>query len=132
MPFTPKFLPNAGFGRGLLLLAAVGLPLGAGLVFGQVLLPGPALAQNIDEGKSAQQLFAGSCVNCHRSPNNLGKGRMTPTLFLFLQDHYTTSKTEAWKLSSYLASVDTSARSRGGSQPPKKRRATRPPASVPN
>jgi cytochrome c553 len=132
MPFTAKFPADARLGRGLIALAAFGLLLGAGFQVGGGLLLSPALAQNIDEGKSAQQLFAGSCVNCHRGPNNLGKGRMTPTLFLFLQDHYTTSKTEAWKLSSYLASVDTSGRSRGGSQPPKKRRAPRPPASVPN
>ena len=131
MPFTSKFLPGAKLDRGLLVFAALGLPLGAGLVFGASLLLGPARAQNIDQGKSAQQLFAGSCVTCHRSPNKLGKGRMTPTLFLFLQDHYTTGKTEAWQLSSYLASVDTGGRSRG-SQPPKKRRAPRPPASVPH
>jgi cytochrome c553 len=133
MPFTSKFLPEAKLGRGLLVLAAFGLLVGAGLVFGGGLLLGPARAQNIDEGKSAQQLFAGSCVTCHRSPNNLARGRITPTLFLFLQDHYTTSKTEAWRLSSYLASVDTTGRSRAGSQPSKKRRApVRPPASVPN
>ena len=134
MPFTLKFLPGAKPGRRLLALAAFGLLLGAGLVFGGGLLLGPALAQNIDQGKSAQQLFAGSCVTCHRSPNKLARGRITPTLFLFLQDHYTTSKTEAWQLSSYLASVDTGgSRPRAGSQPPKKRRTpVRPPASVPN
>jgi cytochrome c553 len=133
MPFTAKFLPDARLGRGLFVLAAFGLLLGAGFLVGGSLLPGPALAQNIDQGKSAQQLFSGSCVTCHRSPNKLARGRMTPTLFLFLQDHYTTSKTEAWQLSSYLASVDTGGgRLRGDSQPPKKRRAPRPAASVPN
>ena len=132
MPFTAKFLADARLGRGLFVLAAFGLLLGAGFLVGGSLLPGPALAQNIDQGKSAQQLFSGSCVTCHRSPNNLARGRVTPTLFLFLQDHYTTSKTDAWRLSSYLASVDTSGRSRGGSQPPKKRRAPRPPGAVPN
>jgi hypothetical protein len=116
------------------MVGALGVLLGVGLVFG------PALAQNIDEGKSASQLFAGNCVTCHRNPNVLAKGRMTPTLFLFLQDHYTTSKTDAWSLSSYLASVDTSGRSRGGkssskSSSPKsskKRAPSRPPAAVPN
>jgi hypothetical protein len=127
MPFTSEFLPEAKPGRGLLVLAAFGLLLGAGLLLG------PARAQNIDEGKSAQQLFAGSCVTCHRSPNRLARGRITPTLFLFLQDHYTTSKTDAWQLSSYLASVDTGGgRPRAGSPPPKKRHSPRPPASVPN
>lgn len=71
-------------------------------------LLGPAaLAQNIDEGKSAQRLFADTCANCHRSVSGLAKGRFQPTLFLFLQDHYTTSKSEAWALSSYLAAMDT-------------------------
>lgn len=138
MPFTSDLLTQRKLGRGVLarylcVAGALGL-LGAGLLLGRT-----ALAQNIDEGKSAQQLFAGSCVTCHRSPNGLAKGRITPTLFLFLQDHYTTSKTEAWQLSSYLASVDTSGRPRGSkssasksSTSPKKRHAPRPPAAVPN
>jgi hypothetical protein len=136
MPFTLKLLPQSAHGRGLLarylcVAGALGL-LGAGLLFGP-----KALAQNIDEGKSAQQLFSGSCVTCHKSPNGLAKGRITPTLFLFLQDHYTTSKTEAWQLSSYLVSVDTSGRTRGSkSQSSKsssaKKRNPRPPAAIPN
>ena len=65
-----------------------------------------ALAQNIDEGKSATRLFSDSCATCHRNPRGLAKGRFRPTLFLFLQDHYTTSSSAAWELSSYLASVD--------------------------
>lgn len=103
------------------------------LVLGAVcaLLGPAALAQNIDEGKSAQRLFADTCVNCHRSPNGLAKGRFRPTLFLFLQDHYTTSKSEAWELSSYLASVDTS--QSGRSKKTKQTRSSkRPPAPVPS
>lgn len=103
------------------------------LVLGAVCaLLGPAArAQNIDEGKSAQRLFADTCVNCHRSPNGLAKGRFRPTLFLFLQDHYTTSKSEAWELSSYLASVDTS--QSGRSKKTKQTRSSkRPPAPVPS
>ena len=127
MPLISRFLPRTTRGRGLFVFAAFALPLGAGLALG------PAFAQNIDQGKSAQQLFAGSCVTCHRSPNKLARGRMTPTLFVFLQDHYTTGKTEAWALSSYLASVDSGpGRSRGDGPAPKKRRAPRPPAAVPN
>jgi mono/diheme cytochrome c family protein len=114
--------------RSLGVAAALGLLLGAGFVFGPA-----AFAQNIDEGKSAPQLFAGSCVTCHKSANNLAKGRMTPTLFLFLQDHYTTSKSDAWALSSYLASVDTTGRSRGTkSSSTKKRNPSHPPAAAPN
>lgn len=35
------------------------------------------------------------------------KGRFSPTLFLFLQKHYTSSSGSAWALTSYLESVDT-------------------------
>jgi hypothetical protein len=138
MPSISNFLNRPAFGRGLFARhivagSALGLLAASGFLFGPILFGSPALAQNIDEGKSAPQLFAGSCVTCHKSPNNLAKGRMTPTLFLFLQDHYTTSKSDAWSLSSYLASVDTSGRSRGAkSQSTKKRNPSRPPAAVPN
>ncbi|HET7887827.1 MAG TPA: cytochrome C [Bradyrhizobium sp.] len=113
--------------RPALVLGGLGLMLGSGFLLGP-----SALAQNIDEGKNAPQLFAGSCVTCHKSPNNLARGRMTPTLLLFLQDHYTTSTSAAWALSSYLASVDTSGRSKGAKSSSTKKRNPRPPAAVPN
>jgi mono/diheme cytochrome c family protein len=101
-------------------------------------LAGPAAqAQNIDAGKSAPRLFADSCVNCHRNAKGLARGRFRPTLFMFLQDHYTTSTGAAWELASYLASVDTpqSSRSRAAashSTAKKHRPSTRPPAPVPS
>ena len=131
MSFISKIFAGPTLGRGLFVLGAIGVLTGSGLLLGRA-----ALAQNIDAGKSAPQLFAGSCATCHKSPNTLARGRMTPTLFLFLQDHYTTSKTDAWALSSYLTSVDTSGRGRGtkssSSKPAKKRAAPRPPSAVPN
>jgi hypothetical protein len=98
---------------------------------------GAAQAQNIDEGKSAARLFADSCVNCHRSATGLAKGRFRPTLFLFLQDHYTASTGAAWELSSYLAEVDTPPKSRSKKTAAKStatasRSAIRPPAPVPS
>jgi mono/diheme cytochrome c family protein len=120
MKLSSKRLQKPKLGRCLLVLGAVCALLGPA-----------ALAQNIDEGKSAQRLFADTCVNCHRSANGLAKGRFRPTLFLFLQDHYTASKSEAWELSSYLASVDTPPGGRS-----KKTKQTksgkRPPAPVPS
>lgn len=110
-------------GRCLLLLAAISL-------FSQT-----AQAQNIDQGKSATQLFADSCAACHHNARGLAKGRFRPTLFMFLQDHYTTSSAAAWELSSYLASVDTPSRSRGAASHSKSgthRPAARPPAPVPS
>jgi mono/diheme cytochrome c family protein len=94
MTASAKFLPRANL-RSLLLLGAFCM-LGSGA----------ARAQNIDEGKSAQQLYAATCAACHKNPSALAKGRFRATLLPFLQDHYTTSMSEAWALASYLASVD--------------------------
>jgi mono/diheme cytochrome c family protein len=113
MQFSSKRLRRRKLGRSLIVLGTV-----------CVLLGPAALAQNIDEGKSAQRLFADTCVNCHRSPNGLAKGRFRPTLFLFLQDHYTASKSEAWELSSYLAAVDTPP----GARSKRAKQTKRPPA----
>jgi len=98
----PQPKPGAKSGRCLLVLASL-CSLSGSLLLGTA----GAWAQNIDEGKSAPRLFADTCVNCHRSPKGLAKGRYRPTLFLFLQDHYTASSGAAWELSSYLASLDT-------------------------
>ncbi|MGA7074885.1 cytochrome C [Bradyrhizobium sp.] len=108
---SSKLLAWPALGRGLLVLGAL------------TSWSGPAaFAQNIDEGKSAQQLFANSCATCHSNPRVLAKGRFRPTLFAFLQDHYTTGVGEAWALASYLASVDAPpARSRSAKQKASKR-----------
>jgi mono/diheme cytochrome c family protein len=113
MRLTSKLLQRPKLGRYLLVLGAVCALLGPA-----------ALAQNIDEGKSAPRLFADTCVNCHRSATGLAKGRFRPTLFLFLQDHYTASKSEAWELSSYLAAMDTPP----GARSKKTKSSKRPPA----
>jgi mono/diheme cytochrome c family protein len=111
----------------------------AGAIFGVIaMLPGSATgAENIDQGKSAPRLFADSCATCHRSPRGLAKGRFSLTLYSFLQQHYSTSSTSAWALTSYLESVD------GGQRAPAKgsakhspanhgaRTSLRPPAAVP-
>jgi hypothetical protein len=89
-----------------------------------------AHAQNLDQGKSATRLFADTCVTCHRSPRGLAKGRFRATLFMFLQDHYSTSAGTAWELTSYLESLDTPqnrARATGAKSSP--RSSARPPAS---
>jgi mono/diheme cytochrome c family protein len=71
-----------------------------------VLIGTRASAQNLDQGKSAAALFANGCAACHRSPRGLAKGRFRLTLFAFLQQHYSTSSSTAWELTSYLESVD--------------------------
>ncbi|CCD94152.1 conserved exported hypothetical protein [Bradyrhizobium sp. ORS 375] len=87
-------------------------------------------AENLDAGKSGARLFADSCATCHRSARGLAKGRFRLTLYLFLQQHYTSSAESASALSAYLQSVDAPAapagrkpsparRSRGEPQPPR-------------
>lgn len=94
-------------------------------------------AQNLDQGKSPAKLFADSCATCHHSPRGLTKGRFRLTLFMFLQDHYSSNSSSAWALSSYLESVDSAqhGRSRGAKPAPattrSSRSAIRPPGSVP-
>jgi hypothetical protein len=92
-----------------------------------------ATAQNLDQGKSGQKLFADSCVTCHRSPRGLAKGRIHLTLTYFLRQHYSSGSDTASALADYLQSVDTPlpAKSRGGTKH-SSRAAQRPPASVPN
>ena len=101
-----------------------------------LLAGGAAYAQNLDQGKSAQKLFADSCSTCHRSPRGLAKDRFRLTLYLFLQKHYSSGSETAWALTSYLESVD--APQRGKSKGAAKSSAAhssqsslRPPASVP-
>ncbi len=126
MHLSSKLMSQPKLRRGLLILGTIYSLSGAA-----------AHAQNIDQGKSATRLFADSCATCHRSAGGLAKGRFRPTLFLFLQDHYTSSSSAAWELASYLASVDSrqSGRSRAAtshSTTRTPRSAIRPPMPVPS
>lgn len=70
-------------------------------------LAGPAAwaqAQNLEAGKSASQLFAGTCNACHKSPRGLLKTVSTGALPGFLREHYTTSSDMASQLASFLVS----------------------------
>jgi hypothetical protein len=70
-------------------------------------LAGPAAwaqAQNLEAGKSASQLFAGTCNACHKSPRGLLKSVSAGSLPGFLREHYTTSSDMASQLSSFLIS----------------------------
>jgi hypothetical protein len=82
--------------------------LGAAAALLLIVLSG-ARAENLDAGKSGARLFADSCAGCHRSARGLAKGRFRLTLYLFLQQHYTSSSDAASALSTYLQSVDTPA-----------------------
>jgi hypothetical protein len=104
-----------------------------------LLIGSAAHAQNLDQGKSPAKLFADSCATCHHSPRGLTKGRFRLTLFMFLQDHYSSNSSSAWALASYLESVENPRRGRSRDaaakpSPPagrSSRSAIRPPESVP-
>ena len=84
-----------------------------GAVF--LIMGAAAYAQNLDQGKSASQLFSDSCATCHRSARALAKGRFHLTLFLFLQKHYASDSGAAWQLTSYLESLEGPRRGRSKS-----------------
>jgi len=65
----------------------------------------PALARaqtNLDAGKSASQIFAGACIECHKSPHGLGKGKGVSAVADFLNEHYTTNHAQAAALAAYV------------------------------
>jgi hypothetical protein len=70
-------------------------------------LAGPAAwaqATNLEAGKSASQLFAGTCNACHKSPRGLLKTVSPGSLSGFLREHYTTGGEMASQLATYLIS----------------------------
>ena len=65
--------------------------------------PGIGRAQtNIDQGKSASQIFASACVDCHKAPRRLARGKNSWALTEFLSGHYTTSRDQAAALAAYV------------------------------
>jgi hypothetical protein len=79
---------------------------------------------DLDEGKSAQQMFSSSCSVCHQSPQGLAKGRGAGQLGSFLRQHYTTGTNQANTLAGYLTSggldrgAPTPVRASPGDEPP--------------
>ncbi len=72
---------------------------------GLVAMLAPALAQaqtNLDQGKSASQIFAAACAECHKAPRGLANGRNGSALTEFLREHYTTSRDQAAALAAYV------------------------------
>lgn len=74
--------------------------------------PAPELPQSghqteaidLNEGKTAPQMFASDCAVCHQKPNGLAKGRNTGQLANFLRQHYTTGTQQAGMIAAYLTS----------------------------
>jgi hypothetical protein len=68
-----------------------------------IVAPGRAHAQtNLDQGKSAAQIFAGACAECHKAAHGLANGKNSATLTDFLREHYTTSRDQAAALAAYV------------------------------
>ena len=61
--------------------------------------------ENLDQGKSAVQLFASDCAICHKSPQALGKAGGLFGLESFLRQHYTASRESAAAISKYLQAI---------------------------
>jgi len=68
---------------------------------------------NLDQGKTAAQLYASACVTCHNSPPSVSKTRWFFGLESFLREHYTSSRESAAILAAYL---DGQEKARAGSQ----------------
>jgi hypothetical protein len=65
------------------------------------LTAGSALPQgNIDAGKTPAQMFADTCSNCHRRPQELKRASAG-----FLRQHYTPGAQEAAAMANYLANI---------------------------
>src|SRR5579884_226530 len=106
-------------------------------------LPASAYAQvNIDQGKSAAELFAGDCATCHKSPRGLANGQGSLGLASFLSEHYTSNRQEAAALAAYVLGAGGADRGAPaaagpgrGTKPPERGRAAveepKPPGRVP-
>jgi mono/diheme cytochrome c family protein len=78
-----------------------GIRLGLGLL--AFAFAGSAAAQgNLDQGKTAAQLYASACATCHKSPPSLSNTRWFFGLESFLREHYTSSRESAAILAAYL------------------------------
>src|SRR5471032_2381409 len=86
-----KFL-NRGIGLAIGALAA-GFAGGAGA------------QENLDQGKSAAQLFASDCAICHKTTAGLSRGRVLG-LDSFLREHYTASRESAAAIANYIQTTD--------------------------
>jgi hypothetical protein len=78
-----------------------GLLVRAGALILAIAVAGPAFPQgSIDAGKSPAQMFADTCSNCHRRPQELRRASAS-----FLRQHYTPGAQEAAAMANYLAAI---------------------------
>ncbi len=76
------------------------------IVTGAGVSAGSAIAQeDLNRGKSAQQLFASDCADCHRNPRSIKQRDNANALADFLRVHYTASRESAAAIAGYLVSL---------------------------
>lgn len=76
------------------------------------LTAGSALPQgSLDAGKTPAQMFADTCSNCHRRPQELRRASAG-----FLRQHYTPGAQEAAAMANYLASIPADPRAGAGKE----------------
>ena len=93
-----------------------------GLLAAVVPISAQAQQTNLDQGKSASQIFAGSCAECHKAAHGLAKGKSAGTVAEFLLEHYTTGRDQAASLAAYVVGGrDTVASPAPGKKPPPER-----------
>lgn len=81
-----------------------------------VMVPAVARAQvNIDQGKSAAEIYSSVCTACHKTPRGLAAGKNSLTLSAFLREHYTASSDQASALAAYVLGA-------GGAEPAPKQK----------
>ena len=61
---------------------------------------------NLDQGKTAVQLYASACATCHKSPQSVSRTNRFFGLESFLREHYTSSRESAAILAAYLKGQD--------------------------
>ena len=91
-----------------------------GAVIGLVAGLSPAMAHaqtNLDQGKTAAQIFASDCAACHKPTRALANGKNRFALTEFLREHYTTSREQAAGLAAYVLGAGFGAKP--ANEPPK-------------
>jgi hypothetical protein len=89
-------------------------------VIGLVAGLGPVMAHaqtNLDQGKTAAQIFASDCAACHKPTRALANGKNRFALTEFLREHYTTSREQAAGLAAYV--LGTGFGAKPANEPPK-------------
>jgi cytochrome c553 len=82
---------------------------GARLAIGSLALcvASAAVAQgNLDQGKTAAQLYTSACATCHKSPQSVSNTKRLFGLESFLREHYTSSRESAAILAAYLRGME--------------------------